>query len=86
MAYTHGGTTWHLPADLIALQRAWDAADAACARLADSGDKDAYQAARRHRLDLTDELYGHPWLLAQMAGGNRYRADLALKAYVRGGE
>lgn len=82
-SYTHDGTTWHIPDDLIAVQRAWDQADRDVQQAAGDGDDSALNAARARRLDLTDELHQHPWLLDALAHGRRHQADLALKACAR---
>lgn len=84
--FEHGGTVWQIPESLIATQRAWDAANADCIRLADGPDRDAYQDARARRLDLTDELYESAWLEDAARHGQRVRADQALKACARGGQ
>lgn len=84
--FEHDGTAWEIPASLVATQRAWDAANAECIRLADGPDRDAYQGARVRRLDLTDELYESPWLEEAARRGQRVRADQALKACARGGQ
>lgn len=81
--FEHGGTVWQIPESLIATQRAWDAANAECIRLADGPDRNAYQDVRVRRLDLTDELYESPWLDEAARRGQRVRADQALKAAAR---
>ena len=84
--FEHGGTVWQIPESLIATQRAWDAANAECIRLADGPDRNAYQDVRVRRLDLTDELYESPWLDEAARRGQRVRADRALKACARSGQ
>lgn len=84
VTFEHGGTVWEIPSDLIETQRAWDAANAECVRLADGPDRDAYQDARVRRLDLTDDLYESEWLDEAARHGQRVRADAALKACARG--
>jgi hypothetical protein len=79
----HGGETWDIPEDLIALQKSWDAASGAVDTLVDGDDTEALKLARAHRLDLTDQLVHHPWLLAAMADGRRFQADSAMKAAAR---
>ena len=81
--FEHDGTVWEIPASLIETQRAWDAANAECIRLADGPDQTAYQDARARRLDLTDELYESRWLEDAARHGQRVRADAALKACAR---
>ena len=81
--YEHGGVTWDIPNDLIALQQAWDDAHAAVGALVDGDDTEAFERARARRLDLTDALHDHPWLLAAMRDRRRFQADLALKACAR---
>ncbi len=81
--FEHGGTAWDIPRDLIDLQRRWDDAHASVETLVEGDDVEALNAARRRRLDLTDQLVGHPWLLEALAAGRRYQADLALKDCAR---
>lgn len=81
--HEHGSVHWEIPVDLLEIQRHFDQADAECARLADSEDRDAYQAARTRRLYEALALHDHPWLLEQMAQGRRYQADMALKHLAR---
>jgi len=79
----HGGVTWGVPADLIGLQRAWFAEDAAVAELAAGGDRTALDAARARRLELTERIVDHAWLLDAMRDGRRFQADQALKFAAR---
>lgn len=83
--FEYDGRLWQIPGDLLELQRAWYAADGACQALAlaDPVDAEALRAARAHRLDLTDNLVHHPWLLEHQAAGRRHQADTALKACAR---
>lgn len=81
--FRHGDRTWHVPSDLLDVQKRWDEADRECSRLAGELDTTAYNEARGRRLDLTLELYRHPWLVAAQQAQCRYQADLALKACAR---
>ncbi len=81
--HEHGGTTWDIPLDLLEIQRRFDAANADCARLAESGDSDAYHAAQGRRMVEVLALHEHPWLREHMAHRRRHQADTALKHLVR---
>jgi hypothetical protein len=81
--HLHGGVEWEIPVDLLEIQRRFDLANAQCARLAEGGDQEAYDAARRQRLEQAMALHDHPWLLEQMAHGRRHQADMALKHLAR---
>lgn len=83
VSFEHGGVTWFIPADLLALQRAWDAAAGAVDTLVEGDDIEALAVARAGRLDLTDQLYRHPWMGEQFKLGRRHQADQALKACAR---
>lgn len=82
LSHIHDGQTWQIPADLIEIQRDFDAANADCHRLADSADTSAYQAARRRRMDAVLALHRHPWLNVEHKAV-RAAADRALKDCAR---
>jgi hypothetical protein len=83
---SHGfdGSTWDIPADLVRIQRDWDAAEAACAAAAQGDDTDVLDAARARLQELTLAMYRHPWLDEMQREGRRYAADRALKDLARG--
>ena len=81
--HSHAGADWEIPVDLLEVQRRFDHVNAECARLADGGDQDAYQAACRDRMGEVLALYRHPWLLGQAGAGRRHQADQALKNLAR---
>lgn len=83
VSFEHGGVSWLIPADLIALQRDWNAAAGVVDTLVEGDDVEALAQARAKRLALTDELYRHPWLAEQLRLGRRHQADQALKACAR---
>jgi hypothetical protein len=81
--FDHGGTTWEIPDHLVRTQQEWDRADRQARQAAQDGDDSEWNTARARRLELTAELYAHPWLRAAMDSGRRYQADQALKAAAR---
>jgi hypothetical protein len=90
--YQHGGASWHVPADLLALQKDFFAVNDECSRLAaavaegDDAASDAYHQASGRRMDLALAKYRHPWLLAAQDAGQRHQADMALRALAKSGE
>lgn len=81
--HTHGGTRWDIPVSLLEIQRRWDEVEAECTRLALAGDVAGYKEASGRRLDVTLELYRHPWLIEAMVRGRRFQADQAAKSLAR---
>lgn len=81
--FQHDGASWHIPADLLQLQRDFFAVNDECSRLAVAGDQAAYGEASGRRMDLVLAKYRHPWLLAAQQIGRRHQADMALRAAAR---
>ncbi len=81
--FEHDGSTWHIPADLLELQRSFFEIDGECSRLAVAGDEVAYGEASGRRMDLVLAKYRHPWLLAAQQAGQRHQADMALRALAK---
>jgi hypothetical protein len=81
--YEYQGTSWALPAAMVALQIEIERADAACKAAVAAGDDAALAAAREMRLSLVVEKYrvARPWW-DTFENYERWRADWALKAYV----
>lgn len=71
---------YDIPDDLLALQRAYDQADARVQELVDGDDREALKAARAERLRLVEELHRHPFWSSV---DNRHSADMALKKAAR---
>lgn len=71
---------YDIPADLLAIQRRYDQADADCRRLAmNDSEADAYDEARARRLQAVLDKHRHPW----MDGGRNHSGDAALKDVAR---
>lgn len=81
--HEHDRVEWDIPVDLLEIQRRFDAANAECARLAETDEHDAYHAARQRRLTEVVALHEHPWLREQQAHGRRHQADTAVKHLAR---
>lgn len=70
--HEHDGVAWEIPVDLLEVQRRFDTANAECAHLAETDERDAYQAAQRRRLTEALALHDHSWLREQQARGRRH--------------
>ncbi len=81
--HQHGGVEWDIPVDLLEIQRRFDAANADCARLAETDEHDAYHVAQQRRLTEALALHDHPWLREQQVHGCRHQADTAVKHLAR---
>lgn len=68
------------PEDVVALRRAFDAADAKVQAALDEGGVDL-TAARAERLDIVTRLYAHPWF----GTVDQLKAREALKVAARSG-
>jgi hypothetical protein len=71
---------YDIPDDLLALQRAYDTADARVQELVDGDDRDGLKAARDERLAAVEALHRHPFWSSV---DNRHQADMALKQAAR---
>lgn len=81
LAFDYKGETWVFPARLVEIQRRWNAANAACARLAQADDPDsvaAYRVACDERMAATHAKLDDPWIAA--LGVAKHKADPALRA------
>lgn len=81
VSFGYKGETWVFPARVVEIQRRWNAANAACARLAQADDPDsvaAYRVAWEERMAATHAKLDDPWIAA--LGVAKHKADLALRA------
>jgi hypothetical protein len=68
------------PSDLLELQRAFFAAEAAWEQAGASGDAEVIAAAYQRTQDVVMALHRHPWMNATE---NRYEARMALRRAVQ---
>jgi hypothetical protein len=81
VTYEYQGRAWSFAADVVEIQRRWNAANQACERLGRATDPEslaAYQAVWDERMAATHAKLNHPWIAA--LGVEKHQADPVLRA------